>query len=331
MHTSSHRYLLTLIFLRRPVQFDSLGEVVQRYEAHLLIPTKSYPLINWRTALLGTGEGLQPLTWIERETGAAILIRTLRRSIIRKPAPFGLAALSGAMSDSSPELKRLEDALFAVQSKVEMGAGGVAKAGGLNTNAPPSVDASNMALPPTPKPDENPSGRLLPNAPDVRLKVATTGNSGPNTPPARSPTAGKGESSTHQLPLGQGKLTDEKPVATAAETDVEASVPMPGRKLDIHPKLTGAVGEEIGLHCWIIATLQEEVDQAAVMLQTLFEEKIKMFEDWAEENEFDPAWFDEEEDSEDDESDDEDEEKDDEKPKPDLDVEMNLALTPAPV
>jgi len=186
-------------------------------------------------------------------------------------------------------------------------------------------------LPPTPKPDENPSGRLLPNAPDVRLKVATTGNSGPNTPPARSPTAGKGESSTHQLPLGQGKLTDEKPVATAAETDVEASVPMPGRKLDIHPKLTGAVGEEIGLHCWIIATLQEEVDQAAVMLQTLFEEKIKMFEDWAEENEFDPAWFDEEEDSEDDESDDEDEEKDDEKPKPDLDVEMNLALTPAPV
>jgi hypothetical protein len=105
------------------------------------------------------------------------------------------------MSDNSPELKRLEDALLAVQNKIEP------PKQPLGTNAPPSPDASNMPLPPTPKPNENPDGRLLPNAPDMRLKV-TTGNSGPVTPPTKSPTMGKGEKadaekSIHMMPLGQ--------------------------------------------------------------------------------------------------------------------------------
>ena len=311
-----------------PVQFDSLGEVVQRYEAHLLIPIKSYPLINWRTALLGTGEGLQPVTLMERETGAAILIRTMKRSIHRKPAPFGLGGLSGAMSDTSPELKRLEDALLAVQNKIDQ----PPRQQPVVTNAPPSPDASNMPLPPTPKPDENPNGRLLPNAPDVRLKVAT-GNSGPVTPAPKSPTMGKdekveGEKSTHVMPLGQNRSPPPTklplgPVAETPETEegkamevdgknkgemqADPSVPLPAAKpesIEEPPKRTGAVGEEIGLHCWVIGILEEEVDMAVEKLQALFDEKIRMFEDWARENEFDPIWFDEETDSEDDDEDD---------------------------
>jgi hypothetical protein len=268
------------------------------------------------------------------------------------------------MSDNSPELKRLEDALLAVQNKIEP------PKQPLGTNAPPSPDASNMPLPPTPKPDENPNGRLLPNAPDMRLKV-TTGNSGPVTPPTKSPTMGKGEKadaekSIHMMPLGQnssppqnraglgtvaevpeaeevkameidGKNKGDAVIAAAAvDTDAHPSVPVPGFKSDLlnePPKRTGAVGEEIGLHCWVIGILPEEVDMAVEKLQALFHEKIRMFEEWARENEFDTAWFDEESDSEDDDEDEADETDNEKKgegkkeiketeAKPNADVEM---------
>jgi hypothetical protein len=81
----------------------------------------------------------------------------------------------------------------------------------------------------------------------------------------------------------------------------------------------------------VIGILPEEVDKAVERLQALFDEKIRMFEEWARENEFDPAWFDEESDSEDDddEDDDEDEKKGEEQEKakeseakPNADIEM---------
>lgn len=194
-----------------------------------------------------------------------------------------------------------------------------------------------MPLPPTPKPDELGNGRILPNAPDARLRLAT-GNSGPVTPPVKSPTMGKeekaeGEKSTHTLPLGQNQSPPQAQqaklglgaVAEVPETDshkamdvdgkdkgdlpAPPSVPLPAARsesIDEPPKKTGAVGEEIGLHCWIIGILQEEVDMAVEKVQALFDAKISMFEQWARENEFDPIWFDEESDSDDD-SDDEDE------------------------
>lgn len=255
--------------------------------------------------------------------------------------PVGLPNLGQGMMEMSPELKRLEEALMHATDTAKKVSGVVGGAGGKGekegegkgTGAPPSLEASNAALPPTPKPEQDAGiGRILPNAfGGEKIKTNLEAN-GPMTPPVHSPTLGKGEKPDVPVPAnasaaavkglpvlheasespagnfkkddGGGPMdVDKKPGDEDKKDDHGlANIPLPNlnpKPFAPFPTLPGGDDrEDIGLHCWIIGMLQEEVDQAVEMLQALFDEKIEEFNKWAEENEFDPASLDEESDSE---------------------------------
>jgi hypothetical protein len=284
-------------------------EVSTQHEAHLLIPVKSYPLINWNVALAGKGNELQPVTRIERATGAAILIRNVKRTIHRKVIPE-LEGIARLMPEMPVEFNQLNDKLAAIASKTEAY---VSRQGAaLGTNAAPSLDVSNRPLPPTPKLEDDVKGKLLPHGSDLKIKVDA--NMGPGTPALESPITkgekGQGDKSTQAFPFGpfesgaQGVLPvvsehpETKKEGDAMEVDEQIkeahgpSVPFPAAK-----KAPAAGTEDhIGLHFWIIGHIEEECMRAVDMLQDLIDENIKIFERWAQDNDFDPAQYDEKED-----------------------------------
>lgn len=242
-------------------------------------------------------------------------------------------------AEISPEFRRLEEALKAVQNPSHER--GSKPFGQVQTNqlmggtgAPPSVDASNRPLyPDTPKPDQNARGKLLPGN-GMASEPIQGMSTDVMTPQPLSPTTEGPGNLPAALEQGQASLPKPKEASRSGEKTekqggdyinkgkpdqrvmISDSVPPPPPGL--LPSLpTGAPpmmesqsipsGEDIGLHCWVIATLQEEVDQAVKLLQELFEAKIAMFEEWAKENEFDPAWFDQQDEETKDEEDGDDE------------------------
>lgn len=295
------------------VLFDSQSEIPGRCEDWLLIPAKKYPLIDWRFLLGGTGQTLSPLTLIERETGAAILVRNMKRTMNRR-ATGGPAGMMGGAGFA--EVQRFQEALAALQ-KAERDAAAMAvtegNGGGGTANAVHGSD-SNAAIPPTPKDDlpEGAKNRQLPGGgqptsslPNVNVKLADAAvtTPAPSSPilveakpvgpteaqvvqdktPGNLPALKEEEEikdkSNQQIPdvVANGK----KEAAEKMEVDKLVGSDIPTEPELIDPR-TAPENKDIGLHCWIVGILQSEVDHAYARIQELIDYAIKEYEIWQE-------------------------------------------------
>lgn len=293
------------------VIYDSQSEIPGRCEDWLLIPAKKYPLINWRFLLGGTGQTVSPLTLIERETGAAILVRNMKRTMNRR-ATGGLAGMMGGAGFA--EVQRFQEALAALQ-KAERDAAAMAitegNGGGGTANAVRGSD-SNAAIPPTPQDDlpEGAKNRQLPGGgeptsspPNVKLADAAVTTPAPSSPiQAEAKLVGQTEAQVAQdktpgnLPALKkeeeikGKADQQTPDAVAdgkkeEEAKMEVDKPV-GSDISTEPEpidpRTAPENKDIGLHCWIVGILQSEVDHAYARIQELIDYAIKEYEIWQE-------------------------------------------------
>lgn len=296
------------------VQYDSQSEIPGRCEDWLLIPVKKYPLINWRFLFGGTGATLAPLTLIERETGAAILVRNMKRTMNRRP----IGGASGMMGSAGfAEVQRFQEALAALQ-KAEKEAAAMAVAegtgGGGTANGIRGAD-SNAAIPPTPKNEglegvkhrqlPGDGGALTASPPNINIKLA---DAAVTTPAPSSPIQ---EDSKLPVPEPLAKavgnlpaLKEEEEVKAKeekADADGPAKLKANDDKMDVDKPIetedqpavpevidprTAPENKDIGLHCWIVGTLQSEVEHAYAKIQELIEYAIKEFEEWEEEQEY---------------------------------------------
>lgn len=296
------------------VQYDSQSEIPGRCEDWLLIPVKKYPLINWRFLFGGTGATLSPLTLIERETGAAILVRNMKRTMNRRSA-VGYGGMMG--SAGFAEVQRFQEALAALQ-KAEKEAAAMAVAegtgGGGTANGVRGTD-SNAAIPPTPKNEglegvkhrqlPGDGGALASSPPNINIKLADAAvtTPAPSSPiqedsklPAAEPLA-KAAGNLLALKEEEEELKgkDGKTVAVALvepktnndKMDVDKPVDAEDKPViqEIIDPRTAPENKDIGLHCWIVGTLQSEVEHAYARIQELIESAIKEFEEWEEEQE----------------------------------------------
>lgn len=310
-----HRRLndVLLIMSVHTVQYDSQSEIPGRCEDWLLIPVKQYPLINWRFLFGGTGTTLAPLTLIERETGAAVLVRNMKRTLNRRPlgGPGGMMGGAGFA-----EVQRFQEALAALQ-KAEKEAAAMAVAegtgGGGTANGIRGAD-SNAAIPPTPKNEdlENVKHRQLPgdggaltsSLPNINIKLAdaavtTPAPSSPIQNDSKRPAAEPSAKVAGNLPA----LKEEEELkgkTEKAQGDGEAELKADNDEMDVDKPVekeeepvvqevidprTAPENKDIGLHCWIMGTLQSEVEHAYARIQELIESAIKDFEQWEEEQE----------------------------------------------
>lgn len=301
-----------ILSLNNVVVYDSQSEIPGRCEDWLLIPAKKYPLINWRFLLGGTGQTLAPLTLIERETGAAILVRNMKRTLNRRPTK-GVGGMIG--SAGFAEVQRFQEALAALQ-KAEREAAAMAvnegTGGGGTANAVRGGD-SNAAFPPTPKDDgaEGIKNRQLPgdggvtsSPPNVNIKLAdaavtTPASSSPILDEAKLASAADAQNKApNNLPVvKEEEELKEKPEQIATDLAVD-EVKKQDDKMDIDKPVELAVptepevidprtapeNKDIGLHCWIVGILQSEVDHAYARIQELIDGAIREYEVWLEEH-----------------------------------------------
>lgn len=257
-----------------------MQEVLARFEAHLPIPIEQYPAIDWKLLFAGNGstDALAPLTYLERETGAAILIRTIKRSIANKTSnhmPPSLAAprdpfsrLGGEPMSWLRKDKRMADNL------------------------------SNMPFPPTPKADDLAvvkEAKAAAQAPQAQAKAeieekpdekAKSGEKAEeDTPPD-----GKEEEVKDAAPAEaqdeQPKEADKKP----EDADAEAPADDFGRyEQDFFKRLEKEEEErqkrreelmkEIGLHLWITADTDSAVAEAKARLEAMIDGAIREYQD----------------------------------------------------
>ncbi|KAJ9103745.1 hypothetical protein QFC21_002205 [Naganishia friedmannii] len=306
-------------FRNRPqaIPYDSQSEFTGRCEDWLLIPAKKYPLINWRFLFGGDGQKLSPLTLIERETGAAILVRNMKRTMNRRPP--GASSMGGA---GFAEVQRFQEALAALQrAEREVAINAVAADGnGRGTNEGIRGGDSNAAIPPTPKDEplegggkQLPAdGMVLGALPPLLLTdtaVTTPAPSSPAEDKKQLPAAADVEKAA-ALPVLKEEdevkdPADKKPAAPAEdkkdsdapeedkkdvvveekkedEMDVdEPEVIKPKVEVPLDPR-KAPENKDIGLHCWIVGTLQSEVDHAYARVEKMIGYAIKEYEAWLE-------------------------------------------------
>ncbi|GHJ83779.1 hypothetical protein NliqN6_0181 [Naganishia liquefaciens] len=299
---------------RAEVVYDSQSEIPGRCEDWLLIPVKKYPLINWRFLFGGTGQTLSPLTLIERETGAAILVRNMKRTMNRRPT----GGLGGLMAGAGfAEVQRFQEALAALQKAERDAAAMAANEGNVGGGAgATAARGSNAAFPPTPKDDipEGAKNRQLPEGggptrspPNVNIKLA---DAAVTTPAPSSPTQAEPkvtvDTDAHkahdQKPGNLPALKeeeelkekqDQKQPHVAADPKKENEVRMEIDKplvpeTSVEPEVidprTAPENKDIGLHCWIVGILQSEVDHAYAKIQDLIHHAINEYEVWQEEH-----------------------------------------------
>jgi hypothetical protein len=224
---------------------------------------------------------------------------------------------SGMMGSTGfAEVQRFQEALAALQ-KAEKEAAAMAVAegtgGGGTANGIRGAD-SNAAIPPTPKNEglEGVKNRQLPgdggaltaSPPNINIKLADAAvtTPAPSSPiqedsklPPAEPLAkvvgnlpalkeeeevkAKEEKTDNggfaELKAKDDKMDVDKPVETEEKPVIEEV---------IDPR-TAPENKDIGLHCWIVGTLQSEVEHAYAKIKELIEYAIREFEEWEEEQE----------------------------------------------
>ncbi|KAJ9120029.1 hypothetical protein QFC22_002926 [Naganishia vaughanmartiniae] len=311
-------------FRNRPqaIPFDSQSEFTGRCEDWLLIPAKKYPLINWRFLFGGDGQKLSPLTLIERETGAAILVRNMKRTVNRRPP--GASGMGGA---GFAEVQRFQEALAALQRAEREAAINVVAAdgNGRGTNEAIRGGDSNAGIPPTPKnelvegggkqlPAEGMALGALPNLLLTDTAVTTPTPSSPAEDKKQLPAAEEDKAAALPVlkeedeakdyaekkaeapeddkkdvivedrekaivedkkePIVEDKKDDEMDVDEPEVVKPKVEVPLDPRK--------APENKDIGLHCWIVGTLQSEVDHAYARVEEMIEYAVKEYEAWLE-------------------------------------------------
>ncbi|KAJ9092072.1 hypothetical protein QFC19_008846 [Naganishia cerealis] len=304
------------------IPFDSQSEFTGRCEDWLLVPAKKYPLINWRLLFGGTGATVSPLTLIERETGAAILVRNMKRTVNRRPPGYRGGGVGG--SAGLAEVQRFQEALAALQRAEREAAMNAVALGGTNEGI--RGGDSNAAIPPTPKNEPvegggsgGKNGQLpadgaplggLPNLNLADSAMITPAPSSPAEDKKQLPAADE-EVKAAALPVlreeDEVKAGGEKKADVASESkkgivsaekkkedenamDVDELDPQVKRKnssdtaaaeASLDPR-KAPENKDIGLHCWIVGTLQSEVDDTYARIQKLIDHAIKEYEPWLE-------------------------------------------------
>lgn len=274
-----------------------MQEVLARFEDHLPIPIEQYPAIDWKLLFAGDGstEALAPLTYLERETGAAVLIRTIKRSIANKTSnhmppsltapkdPF--ARLGGEPMSWMRKDKRMTDNL------------------------------SNMPFPPTPKADDlavvkeakktaqTPAQQDAPgDKADARAHAVGEANSADkaDAPPVFEPGAKEDAPAKAAEPKkakesSAGKDADEKPPVVddfgKYERDFFKRLE---QEEEERQKRREELMKEIGLHLWICADVESAVVEAKARLQAMIDGAIREYQDREDVAE---NWTDDEEDA----------------------------------
>ncbi|KAJ9120983.1 hypothetical protein QFC24_004963 [Naganishia onofrii] len=290
-------------FRNRPqaIPFDSQSEFTGRCEDWLLIPAKKYPLINWRFLFGGDGQKLSPLTLIERETGAAILVRNMKRTMNRRPP-----ASSGMGGAGFAEVQRFQEALAALQrAEREAAVNAVAADGnGRGTNEGIRGGDSNAAIPPTPKnepvegggkqlPAEGMALGALPNLLLTDTAVTTPAPSSPAEDKKQLPAAEEDKAAVLPVLKEEDEVKepaekkadtpgeDDKDAVVEAKKEDEMDVDEPKVEMPLDPR-KAPENKDIGLHCWIVGTLQSEVDHAYARIEEMIGHAIKEYEAWLE-------------------------------------------------
>ncbi|KAJ9090951.1 hypothetical protein QFC20_007781 [Naganishia adeliensis] len=216
------------------------------------------------------------------------------------------------------EVQRFQEALAALQ-KAEREAAAMAIAegtgGGGTAHAIRGGD-SNAAIPPTPKNEgvEGVKNRQLPgdgaaltaSPPRINIKLADAAvtTPAPSSPIQEEAKLGSG-SEPQGKPIGNlPALKEEEEVKDkGGKADADADAPaeptgkddhkmevdnvdidIPVKPIEPIDPRTAPENKDIGLHCWIVGTLQSEVDHAYAKVEELLAFAIKEYEAWLEEH-----------------------------------------------
>lgn len=294
---------------------EALFEVPIKHEAHLQIPVKQYPGIDWKLIFGGDGSTLSPLTIMERETGAAVLLRTIKRSIKNKPDNYMYPVvpisptkpLAGEPSKPSrhgwaEEYVAFQKARIQHHSLSQKNFGAANKPLGPTTGSP---NVSNMALPPTPQ--NEPLG-IAYKTPITNMQVPTEtgGDEGKRVVLAEAiskiekernevldavmeeeaaldaPGGGKKEDNTNNLNAAAQPLGD---ITALQDTFFLRMQVQEEERL----KRREALMNELGLHFWITGATAEEVADGQKRLELMISHSVEEYKRKIDEDGYQPA------------------------------------------